>query len=561
MVDTSELGGGGSTGPLPHPVTSDMPAATKHSAVVWRRKESKMETVAASGLREVPVVQSTPARNALAALFVSAVLLALAFPPFNMGIVSFIALVPLFLFWSKASWKHAFWWGWLAGSVAFLFLFYWMTHSVGDFIGSWSLLALVFICVIEGFFVALVGLLGALVGRGQYSALCVFALPAAWLLAETLRTRGAFGVPFGELGLVAAHLSWMLPLAAYGSVYFITAIIALINAAIAGIIAGTPAARRVGTITLVAVALIIVLANIDRHREAIPHPTLRVGIAQGNISQREKWTPSIFEKTIAIYSDLTRQAAARGARVVIWPETVITSYPLQEPLLLHQLESLSKSTNVWLLAGTIDRPDADTYYNAMLDLTPQGSVAGVYHKDLLLPFAEYLPLDNLLRRLPLMNAASRFRSGPGPHLLDAAGFAWGTLICWESAFEPYARRTANAGADAIVVATDDAWFGTTGGPYQHEDIAVLDAVSTGRWVVRGADTGVSTIIDPQGNSVARLGLDRMGVIVANIGRGVATPYDRFGVVWLLVAALAVLIWSLVPRREQTPGWRSKRGTF
>ena len=331
----------------------------------------------------------------------------------------------------------------------------------------------------------------------HFAALAVLAVPAAWLLVESLRTRGTLGLPFGELGLVAAHLSWLLPLAAYCGVFGLSALVALVNAALAGIIGGTLPARRAGAITLAVIALTIVGGDIARGRVTFEQPQLRVAIAQGNISQREKWSPATFARTLTTYTDLTRQAAARGAKLVVWPETVVTAYPLQQPALLQSLESLASQTGVWIAAGTIDRPASDVYYNALLMLTPLGSVAGVYHKRLLVPFAEYLPMDSLLRRLPLMDSASRFVPGPGPHLLPAAGYQWGALICYESAFAPYARATANAGADALIVATDDAWFGGTGGPYQHADVAVVNAVSTGRWIVRGADTGISEIIDPK----------------------------------------------------------------
>jgi apolipoprotein N-acyltransferase len=535
-----------------------MTHATKHFAP-QRRSEGVMQGTLGARAPSEASRSGVTWPQALAASLVSPALLSLSFPTFDAGIISFIALVPLFLLWSRASWKQAFWWGWLAGAVTSLLLFHWMTTSIGDFVGAWSLLALILLCGYYGLFMAAVAVLTALVCRGDFRALAVFAVPAAWLLVESIRTRGVLGLPFGELGLVAAHLPWLLPLAAYCGVFGLSALVALVNASVAGIIGGTPQAKRVGTIALAAVVLAIVAGDYARNRVVFERPALRVAVAQGNISQREKWTPAVFARTLTTYTDLTRKAAARGAKVVVWPETVVTAFPLQQPVLLSSLESLASQTGVWIMAGTIDRPSSDAYYNALLELTPQGAVGGVYHKRLLVPFAEYLPLDGLLRRLPLMDSASRFVAGPGPHLLSAAGYQWGTLICYESAFAPYARATANAGADALIVATDDAWFGGTGGPYQHADVAVVNAVSTGRWIVRGADTGISEIIDPKGAITARLGLDQQGLVVGDIGHGVTTPYDQFGAAWLLVLSLAVLVIGLVPRREAATGWRSRRG--
>ncbi len=486
-------------------------------------------------------------------------LLSLAFPKLDWGIFAFIALVPLFLLWSKSSWKEAFAWGLLAGVILFGLLLNWTTHSLSTFIGGWWVLGLVLICLWQGLNIAFIALATSLVCRGEFRTIAIFAAPAAWLLGETWRTRGSLGVPFGELGLAAVHLPWLLPLAAYGGVYLLTCVIALANGAIAGIIAGTPQARRVGGIVLVVLVVLIVFCDTRRSHMTMPPPSLRVGIAQGNISQIEKWSPAIFAQTIATYAALTQKASARGAKLVVWPETAVTSWPLQDPLLLSALESIAQRSNVWLITGAIDKPNADTYYNSMLDLSPKRRVGGVYHKRWLVPFAEYLPWEGVLARIPIMDNVSRFLSGPGPHLLPAAGFQWGVLICYESAFAPYARATANAGSDAIIVATDDAWFGGTTGPDQHADVAIVDAVSTGRWIVRGADTGISMIVDPKGNIVALLPIDRQGAIVADIGRGVVTPYDRFGIAWLLSLALLVLIAGFIRTRTGAVGWRSKRG--
>jgi apolipoprotein N-acyltransferase len=245
---------------------------------------------------------------------------------------------------------------------------------------------------------------------------------------------------------------------------------------------------------------------------------------------------------------------------VIWPETAITSNPLQDPSLLAYLERLAAANKVWLIAGAIDRPQEDTLYNSVLQMSPAGTFVKKYDKHILVPFAEYLPFEHALRGLPLFGEASHFSSGPGPALFDAAGARFGPLVCYESAFAPYARAIANAGADVLVIVTDDAWFGDTSGPYQHAEMSIVDAVETGRWVVRGGDTGISEIIDPKGRVVASLGLSESpGVLAGEVGKPVDAPYVRWGIWWLLVLAGATLAWGLYPRRRIAHGWRSRRG--
>jgi apolipoprotein N-acyltransferase len=497
--------------------------------------------------------------RALGASLLGPVALYLAFPKIDWGILAFIALVPLFLLWSKSSWKQALWWGLFSGVMLFMLLFDWMTHSLRDFIGGWWLLGLVLLSLVQGINIAIMALATSLVCRGQFRTAAIFAAPAIWLLAEAWRTRGSLGVPFGTLGVTAVHIPWLLPVAAYGGASLLTALIALVNGALAGIIGGTRSARRTGVAVLALVALLVVIADVAYAKVVPAPPTLRVAVAQGDIAQSDKWSPAVFARTIQVYAGLTRRAAARGAKIVVWPETAVTSWPLQSPLLLETLAGIARQSKVWIFTGMLDRPSPVEYYNAMLDLTPRGAPAGVYRKRMLVPFAEYLPFEHLLTSFPLMNEVSRFRPGPGPHLLPAAGLLWGVLICYESAFAPYARATANAGADAIIVATDDAWFGGTSGPDQHADFSILQAVSTGRWIVRGADTGISMIVTPKGNVVTRLPTGVQGIIVADIGRGFETPYDRLGNLWLFVLAVLAIGAGFVRSRTLQEGWRSRRG--
>jgi apolipoprotein N-acyltransferase len=90
---------------------------------------------------------------------------------------------------------------------------------------------------------------------------------------------------------------------------------------------------------------------------------------------------------------------------------------------------------------------------------------------------------------------------------------------------------------------------------------VIGAVSTGRWIVRGADTGISDIIAPDGTIVASLGISRQGVVVADVGRGIVTPYDRFGIAWLLALAAVAVVAGMWRSKERTVGWRSRRGSW
>jgi apolipoprotein N-acyltransferase len=503
--------------------------------------------------RVAPAARAAAVRRwprALAISVIGPALLSLAYPTVGFGPAALVALAPLFLLWSTQSWKEAFWWGWLSGTLAYCLLFAWMASTIFEFVGPFSVLVVVLVCAIEALAVAAVAVTAALVGGGSIRAISIVAIPAAWLLAESLRSYGTLGVPFGALGHAAAHLPLLLPLAALGGVYLLTTVIALANAALAAIAGGDSPTRRAGLITFGALIVLVTAAFISTQRTAYPAPTLRVAIAQGNIDQRVKWSPETFEHAFAMYSELTRQAARQGAQVVVWPETAVTSYPLQDPELLHSLGSLATTNHVWLATGALDQPSGDHLYNAVLAIAPDGSVSGVYHKHLLIPFVEYLPLGSALRRIAFLDNASDFSRGSGAELLPVGGYRWGTLICYESAFALYARNAVNAGADTILMAADDAWFGRTREPYEHADVAVIEAASTGRWIVRSTQSGISEFVDPNGRIVAQLGLGQEGVVVHNIGPGVTTLYDRLGSAWLILLAAIGVVAALLRSRSR-----------
>ena len=506
------------------------------------------------------VSAAPPLWLALALTIACAFAMSLAFLKTNATFVAFFGLAPLFWLWSKSSWKSAFWWGMLTAAIMWGNSLHWITDSLRYVIGDWYLLGFVLGAIVEGAFVGVIAAATSFVCRKGIGASSVFAVPAAWLLVDASRSYVVPQLPFGELGAIAVGVPWLLPLASFAGITGLTAIFALVNGALFGIVAGTHRARTAGIGAIVALTVLIVMGDEARSRVVLPAPTLRVAVAQGDISQRQKWSPAVFAHTLGVYENLTRSAAARGAKVVFWPETAITAFPLQDNRLLLRLRALAIASQVTLLAGALNAPAPHVIFNTVIDVAPNGSLAA-YDKHILVPFAEYLPLDKVLRRLPLFNQASWFSPGPGAQALPAAGENFGTLICFESAFEWYIRATANIPSDALTVLTDDAWFEGSPGPQQHADFSILAAVETGRWVVRGGDTGISMIVDPIGRVVHMLPLDTAGVIVGDIGPPIQTPFDRYGFIWVLVLAGVALVLGFVQPRHQIIRWRSRRGKF
>jgi apolipoprotein N-acyltransferase len=132
-----------------------------------------------------------------------------------------------------------------------------------------------------------------------------------------------------------------------------------------------------------------------------------------------------------------------------------------------------------------------------------------------------------------------FESGDVDGVYPTTALRVAPLICWESAFSDLAFQQIRRGAQLFVVSTDDGWFGTSAGPYQHAEIARLRAIEFGTYVVRAAATGISGIVAPDGTWSTRVGLDRQAIATANVGLPVRTVFASVGptAVSLLFAAI------------------------
>ena len=154
-----------------------------------------------------------------------------------------------------------------------------------------------------------------------------------------------------------------------------------------------------------------------------------------------------------------------------------------------------------------------------------------------MPFGEYQPS---WFPLPIQVVpGGGFQPGPGPRTLHVPGLPpVGPLICYEAIFPGQVVDEADRPAWLVNI-TNDAWFGNSTGPRQHLAAARLRAVEEGLPLLRAANTGISAAFDPRGHEVARLGMNRAGVLDVDLPAALQpTLFARLG---LLVPALIGLV--------------------
>ena len=197
----------------------------------------------------------------------------------------------------------------------------------------------------------------------------------------------------------------------------------------------------------------------------------------------------------------------------------------------------------------IQRSDGPRIYNSMVYLDEQGRQSGLYDKHHLAPFGEYVPFGNVLARFGIAGLASTtghgFSAGPGAAVMNAGALGQALpLICYEAVF-PQDVLAAPERADFILQITNDAWFGTRSGPYQHLAQAQMRAIEQGLPMMRAANTGVSAMIDPLGRITKQLPLGQAGFVDAVLPHPMMpTHYSRIGDIPVLIVLLAtfLLLW-------------------
>jgi apolipoprotein N-acyltransferase len=488
---------------------------------------------------------SLQVRRAIAAA-IGAFALAAAFPKLGAAWIIPFGVASLFWAWQGASWTRAALLGLLAGLIFFSLDYAWVGFTVSHYVGPFGPVVPIATALFEAPYFAAAGALGAAAYGRARPALAPLAAAAAFVLCDWARSVGVLGAPFDQLGYTQAD-GPLRAIAAYAGTYGITFALCVLGAYLADALhRRTWRTAAIAWGAVFATTFVLWLAWPAR---ALPPPTIPVAAIQGNIAQSLKWNN--LPLAVRRYTSLTRQAVAQHARLIVWPETVMTTWLNLDRVLMRRIGTLARDGNATIVAGAQEVAGSKVY-DSLFIFQPDGSFV-TYRKRQLVPFAEHFPGEQFLGWLPYVGKlVSRIDQGTVDGVYPtAAGLSIAPMICWESTFADLAQAQMRNGAQLLVVSTDDAWFGETSGPYMHAQISQLRAIETGAYVVRAAATGISGIIAPNGNWTTRTLIDTQQIAVANVGPPVPTLFARIGptTVIVLFAALFVVL-LLLPRQTQ-----------
>ncbi len=238
-----------------------------------------------------------------------------------------------------------------------------------------------------------------------------------------------------------------------------------------------------------------------------------ITIVQPNIAQKVKWDRSLFKIHLEKLIKLSRYESEKFTykkRLIVWPETAFAGvYPRDEKILMDLVKKLiNKNRDLSLFLGLIRKHDGKIYNSGIL-FDKYHKIKKVYDKNFLVPFGEYNPLRFFLNFIPTLASDMDFNVGKtNPNIMLNQSLDMMFLICYEIIFNNYIFKNLSDKTFLIINITNDAWFGNTIGPYQHFDFAKIRAVEFGIPVIRVANTGVSGFIDPYGEVVEKLELNK-----------------------------------------------------
>lgn len=381
------------------------------------------------------------------------------------------------------------------------------------------------------------------------------AFAALWVLQEWMKTWLFTGFPWLFVGYAFTEQYWLSSLAPVAGVFAVS-FVAILLAASAVELWRRRGGYMVATAVLLVVSVSLWLIN-PQWTKPKGTPDLSVSLIQGNIPQDLKWLTEYQVETLKIYATLTRTEWGRD--IVLWPESSIPMFQTEAVPFISEMVKMAKATNTTWITGIPYKDEAafdastDKYppfYNSVIALGAEAE--GLYKKQRLVPFGEYIPFEGLFDILPNLAGSqdimSYSRGSDQQSPLHVRGHNLGVAICYEVAYPDTTRKNA-IGTDFLLTISNDAWFGSSAGPLQHLQMVQMRALENGRWFMRATNTGVTAIIDHKGRIVERAPQFERTVLRGNIQARVGnTPFMRFGNYPILLIIALLLLLSYLGKR-------------
>ena len=474
----------------------------------------------------------------------SAALLILIFPQFNLVWLAPVALTPLLVAVAREPrWLRRFLLGWAAGFVYWFGVCYWIEDVLARYAGvnhvvAWLLFTL--FAVTKALHMAVFAMLAGILIRRWWA---IPSLAAWWVAVEV--THGPLGFAWLALGNAGIDMSLPMRLAPVTGVYGLSFVFAMMAAALALAVLRRPRLELLWLLLLPFLAFLPPMPPAQRGQDAAL-------LVQPNISETEEWTTDSVYQMEQDLAQLTLQSVQvqrfHPPSIAVWPEVPAPLYYEDDARFRNLMDNLARAAHTYLLIGVVAHTGDRRPLNSAQLIGPAGFPLTRYDKVNLVPFGEFVPWPFGLLANKVSTEVGDFAPGTKAVVSPVAGHQIGTFICYESVFPNFVRKFVAGGAEVLFNISNDGWFGKSAARDQHLRIVRMRAGENRRWILRSTNDGITATIDSAGRLRGMLPL----YIRATSYTGFSyisekTLYTRFGDWFPLLCATLVVMCLLAER--------------
>ncbi len=500
----------------------------------------------------------------------SGLLMAMAFTWNKTAFLAWLALLPFFyvLFRQDLSSRSGLVSGILYGMSFYLVLLQWLYEMLpldwAGFspVGSFLLMttAWLLVCMLETVGFAFLGfLMGTFAAESKWKKLLL--LTTLWLLVEWLQSLGQLtGFTWGRVAISQYAYTPLIQSASLFGSLGLSGLMVFFQGLLLCFFLSPGRRKRLWLFS----ALLLFLGNFSYGFYSLQKPpeassSFTAAVVQGNYSSSQKYAEGSEQEIFAEYEKLSREVVAEeeGAPVdlVIWPETALSvaiTEDITDKTRQRWIGLAAELHTDFLMGASLEK--GPNQQNVLIYTSQSGRSDIVYAKRHLMPFGEYLPLRSFISRFIDFSQAIPKDTLPGTDhgIFQLPQGEMAGLICFDCIFPQLARKSVLAGAEILVLPTNDSWFRDSVALYQHNGQAVFRAVENAKTLLRAANAGVSSIIDEKGRILCHLQPGQSGFLIEKVVlNDKITLYDRIGDLpgWLALAYVLFAVFPLLRRRN------------
>ncbi len=473
-------------------------------------------------------------------IVLSALVSGIAQQPFNLGFLLWFSIIPFIHSIIKLkNYRDLFKYSFIWGFSYHLSTVYWLSQNIGTvpIIAFLSMMLTVFYL---SFNTIIITSIWFYLKKNTLTYNLIL-LPIIWTLVEYIKSYGLLAFPWTSVANSQIDYLYLIQISEFTGIYGITFWIISINVILYSIY------KKISKNKIYILSIVFIfpwILGLVLYKNVKSHyiNDFKIALIQPNINLYDSRNFSKGQQLLDSLIEQTSLSLNKKINLILWPEAALPFHNIKNGKTFDYIkERLLSNNKISILSGDITDKN-DKVYNSVI-LFDKSGVKSIYNKQRPVPLAEQVPMSETFPFLKSINlGVANYSSGKKDVLFEIGNFKFSSLICYESVFPEINRRHVNKGADFITFLVNDAWYPYGPEPEQHARQSVFRAIENRKSVIRCANTGISMIINPNGDIIQKTQLNTKAMLTENIkGTDYKTFYTKFGNVFAQVLLLIIVI--------------------